>query len=55
MKVISSAGARAMVDAYTAWAEDARTLLYVIAILLVLGLLLVQPDVMMALHMAFGP
>jgi hypothetical protein len=35
---------------------DARTLLYVVAILVVLGLLLVQPaDVIMALHMAFGP
>ena len=33
---------------------DARTLLYVIAILLVLGLLLVQPDVKMALHMALA-
>ena len=33
---------------------DARTLLYVVAILSVLGLMLVQPDVMMALHMAFG-
>jgi hypothetical protein len=32
-----------------------QTLSYAIAILLVLGLLLLQPDVMMALHMAFGP